>query len=146
MKSYRTPDNAPQWLCHNVLISLDARKGINNGSPALWADLFDQLDLKLGERVLQVGAGTGYYTAILAALVGRRGRVHAIEFDKRLAVRARTNLTVWPQVNVVCGDASTSDAGEVDVVVAHAGGTHPAALWLERRGTAGTFAHAFGYE
>ena len=132
MKSYRTPDKNPNWLYHNVLISLDARKGINNGSPALWAYLFDQLNLKPGERVLQVGAGTGYYTAIIAALVGRRGRVYAIEFDKRLAARARANLTSWPQVKVVCGDASTFDAGEVDVVVAHAGGTHPMALWLER--------------
>ena len=132
MKSYRTPDKNPRWLYHNVLISLDARKGINNGSPSLWAYLFDQLDLKPGERVLQVGAGTGYYTAIIAALVGRRGRVYAIESEKLLAARAHASLTAWPQVKVVCGDASTFDAGEVDVVVAFAGGTHPAPLWLER--------------
>jgi protein-L-isoaspartate(D-aspartate) O-methyltransferase len=132
MKNYRTPDENPRWLYHNVLVSIDARKGINNGSPGLWGFLLDQLDLKAGERVLQVGAGTGYYTAILATLVGRRGRVYAIEFEKRLAARARANLAAWPQVEVVCGDASTFDAGEVDVVVAFAGGTHPAPLWLER--------------
>ena len=132
MSNYRTPDNNPRWLYHNILVSIDARKGINNGSPSMWAYLFDQLDLKPGERVLQVGAGTGYYTAILATLVGRRGRVHAIEFEKRLAARARANLAAWPEVEVVCGDASTFDAGEVDVVVAFAGGTHPAPLWLER--------------
>jgi protein-L-isoaspartate(D-aspartate) O-methyltransferase len=132
IKSYRTPDKNPRWLYHNVLISLDARKGINNGSPALWTYLFDQLDLKPGERVLQVGAGTGYYSAIIAALVGRRGRVYAVEFEKHLAARARANLRPWPQAEVVCGDASTFDAGEVDVVVAFAGGTHPATLWLER--------------
>jgi len=132
MRNYRTPDSNPWWLYHNVLVSIDARKGINNGSPSMWAFLFDQLDFKPGERVLQVGAGTGYYTAILATLVGLRGRVHAIEFEKHLAARARANLTAWPQVKVVCGDASNFDAGEVDVVVVFAGGTHPAPLWLER--------------
>jgi len=64
--------------------------------------------------------------------VGRRGRVYAIEFEKDLAARARASLAAWPQVKVVRGDASTFDAGEVDVVVAFAGGTHPASLWLER--------------
>jgi len=132
IKSYRTPDKNPRWLYHNVLISLDTRKGINNGSPGHWAFLFDQLELKRGERILQVGAGTGYYTAILAALVGRRGRVYALEFEKHLAARAHVNLSDWPQVEVICGDATTFDAGEVDVVVAFAGGTHPAPIWLER--------------
>jgi protein-L-isoaspartate(D-aspartate) O-methyltransferase len=132
IRNYRTPDRDPRWLYHNVLVSIDSRKGINNGSPELWAYLLDQLDLKPGERVLQVGAGSGYYTAIIAELVGRRGRVHAIEFEKHLAARARANLTAWPQVEIVHGDASHFDAGEVDVVVAFAGGTHPAPLWLER--------------
>ena len=45
----------------------------------------DTLNIKQGERVLQVGAGTGYYTAILAELVGARGRIHAVEFEKQLA-------------------------------------------------------------
>src|SRR5258705_196282 len=84
-RNYRTPEKSPRRLYQNVLVSIDARKGINNGSPSLWAFLFDQLDLKPGERVLQVGAGTGYYTAVLATLVRRRGRVDAIEFEKRLA-------------------------------------------------------------
>ena len=68
-----------------MVVRLDARKGINNGSPAFWASLMDTLNIKQGERVLQVGAGTGYYTAILAELVGARGRIHAVEFEKQLA-------------------------------------------------------------
>ena len=132
MKSYRTPDRNPRWVYHNVLVSLDARKGINNGSPGMWAYLLDQLNVKPGERVLQVGAGTGYYTAILATLVGKRGRVYAVEYDQRLAARARANLRDRPQAKVICGDASTFDPGEIDVVVVFAGGTHPEPLWLER--------------
>jgi len=42
-----------------------------------------------GEHVVHIGAGVGYYTAILAKLVGAEGRVTAIEFDAELAARAK---------------------------------------------------------
>jgi protein-L-isoaspartate(D-aspartate) O-methyltransferase len=133
MVSWRTPDASPAWVYHNVLLSLDKRKGLNNGSPSLWAYLLDQLDIKAGERVLQVGAGTGYYTAILAELVGKSGHVRAIEYDKRLAAIAAKNLKLLPQVELIHGDASVCDPGhDLDLIVAFAGGTHPPSLWLER--------------
>jgi protein-L-isoaspartate(D-aspartate) O-methyltransferase len=99
-----TPDDQPRWLYHNVLVTIDETRGINNGAPSLWARNFDQLDLRAGERVMQVGAGTGYYTAVLAEMVGRAGRVVAVEHDHELAARARDNLAPWPQVGVVAGD------------------------------------------
>jgi protein-L-isoaspartate(D-aspartate) O-methyltransferase len=131
--SWRTRDASPAWVYHNVLLSLDERKGINNGSPSFWAYLLDQLDLKAGERVLQVGAGTGYYTAILARLVGESGHVRAIEYDRRLAAIARKNLKPLSQVELIHGDASVCDPGhDLDLIVAFTGGTHPPPLWLER--------------
>jgi protein-L-isoaspartate(D-aspartate) O-methyltransferase len=131
--SWRTPDAKPAWVYHDVLLSLDKRKSINNGSPSFWAYLLDQLDIKAGERVLQVGAGSGYYTAIMAELVGERGHVRAIEYDKRLAAIAAKNLKPLPQVELIRGDASICDPGhDLDLIVAFAGGTHPPSLWLER--------------
>ena len=105
---------------------------LNNGQPSFWAHNFDHLDLQRGERVLQVGAGTGYYSAILAEIVGPAGRVTAVEYDADLAARARANLAPWRHVEVVAGDGRLHDAGEVDAVVAFAGSTHPAPLWLDR--------------
>ena len=129
---YLTPDDDPAWIYHDVLVSIDPKRGLNNGQPSLWARLFDQLDLEPGERVLQVGAGTGYYTAILAEMVGAQGKVIAVEHDRDLAERAEDNLSPWPQVEVVNGDGTTHDPGRVDVIVAFAGATHPAPMWLER--------------
>jgi protein-L-isoaspartate(D-aspartate) O-methyltransferase len=80
---------------------------------------------------MQVGAGTGYYAAVLAEMVGAAGRVVAVEHDHELAARARANLLPWPQVEVVAGDGRAHDPGEVDAVVVFAGCTHPAALWLD---------------
>jgi protein-L-isoaspartate(D-aspartate) O-methyltransferase len=130
--AYTTPDADPHWLYHDVLVVIDPSRDINNGEPALWARLFDRLDLRPGERVLQVGAGTGYYTAILAEIVGPAGRVIAAEYHADLALRTRENLAPWPQVQVVAGDGAAHDPGEVDAVIAFAGATHPAPLWLER--------------
>jgi protein-L-isoaspartate(D-aspartate) O-methyltransferase len=129
---FTTPDNQPHWLCHDVLVSIDETRGLNNGLPSFWAHNFDHLDLRGGERVMQVGAGTGYYAAVLAEMVGAAGRVVAVEHDPALAARAHDNLAPWPQVEVVAGDGRTHDPGEVDTVVVFAGSTHPAPLWLDR--------------
>jgi protein-L-isoaspartate(D-aspartate) O-methyltransferase len=136
--SWRTPDAEPSQVHHNVLISLDKAKGINNGSPSMWAYLFDQLDIKPGERVLQVGAGTGYYTAVLAELVGKQGRVIGIEYDRRLANIALENLKKLSQVRILHGDAAQIDPGhDVDVIVAFTGGTFAPVVWLDRLSAGG---------
>jgi protein-L-isoaspartate(D-aspartate) O-methyltransferase len=69
---------------------------------------------------------------VLAEIVGREGRVVAVEHDAELAARARGNLEPWPQADVVAGDGRTHDPGEVDVVIVCAGSTHPAPRWLDR--------------
>ena len=128
------PDASARWVYHDVLVAIDPDRSLNNGMPSLWARIFDHLfaSLREGSRVLQVGAGTGYYTAVLAEIVGPRGRVTAVEIDGALAARARDNLAPWPQVEVVAGDGRTHDPGEVDTVIVCAGATHPAPLWLDR--------------
>ncbi len=72
-----TPDADPAHLYHNVLVAIDPARRLNNGEPSLWAYLLDVLAPRPGERARHIGAGTGYYSAILAELVGaarpRRG-------------------------------------------------------------------------
>jgi protein-L-isoaspartate(D-aspartate) O-methyltransferase len=131
-ESYFTPDDDPRWLYHDVLVTIDASRNLNNGLPSFWARNLEHLDVALGERVLQVGAGTGYYSAVLAEMVGATGRVTAVEIDPELASQARTNLASWPQVEVVSGDGRTVGTGEFDVVIVFAGSTHPARQWLDR--------------
>ena len=69
----------PSLVYVDALIALDAAHGINNGEPSAHAGWIAALDPKPGERVLHIGAGTGYYTAILAELVGPAGKVVAYE-------------------------------------------------------------------
>ncbi len=129
---FMTPDSDPAWVYHDVLVTIDPVRKLNNGMPSFWAKNFDHLDLKRGQSVLQVGAGTGYYSAVLAEIVGRGGHVTAVEFDDLLAGKARDNLAAWEHVEVICGDGRGYDAGEVDAIVVFAGSTHPAPRWLDR--------------
>jgi protein-L-isoaspartate(D-aspartate) O-methyltransferase len=128
---WTTDDNNPSHVYHDVLIALDEAGGINNGQPSLWAYLFDHLDLVPGEQVLHLGCGTGYYTAIIAELVGSGGRVTAIEIDAMLAQKARSALADWPQVRLIHADGANTLFEPVDVVVASAGATHPLPSWLD---------------
>ena len=69
-----TSSDDPARLYEDVLVAIDAERGINNGQPSLHAQSIDALGVKEGETVVQIGAGAGYYTAILAELVGRDGQ------------------------------------------------------------------------
>jgi protein-L-isoaspartate(D-aspartate) O-methyltransferase len=128
---WTTPDAEPHWLYHNVLVALDEKRRLNIGQPSLWAFHFDRIGVRKDERVLQMGAGSGYYTGILAELVGPRGRVDALEIDADLAGLARRNLEDWPCAHVRCADASQPIEGQWDVIVAFAGATGPRAWWLD---------------
>ncbi|HUB47120.1 MAG TPA: methyltransferase domain-containing protein [Acetobacteraceae bacterium] len=125
-----TAGSDPRHVYHNVLVALDEAQQINNGQPSLWAYIFDQLDLAPGETVLHLGCGTGYYSAILAELVGVTGRVTALDYDLVRVHQARSTLAPWPQVTVVEADGARFEPGPQDVIVASAGATHPLPIWL----------------
>jgi len=126
----KTPDADPAFIYQDTLVALDPDRGINIGRPSLHARCLDGLALREGETVLHVGAGVGYYTAILAHLVGSGGRVHAFEVDQAFAARARQNLEDLSWVNVEARSAIAEDLPKVDAVYVNAGTTQPSWLWL----------------
>ena len=67
------PDAGPAAVYHDVLIAYDEKRRLNNGLPSLWAFVFEKVGVARGERVVHLGCGMGYYTAILAELVGPTG-------------------------------------------------------------------------
>jgi protein-L-isoaspartate(D-aspartate) O-methyltransferase len=117
--------------CHNVLFAIDAARELNNGHPEFWARLLDKLEIRAGDKVFHVGAGLGYYTAIMAELAGADGAVVAVEIDPGLAERARGNLAARANVQVIAADGALLDPGPVDVVVVNAGATQPMPVWLD---------------
>lgn len=128
---WTTKDADPRQLYHNLLVSIDSERGLNNGYPSFLAFLIEELQLQPGEHVVHVGCGPGYYTAVMAEVVGDQGRVTAIEIDSQLAGRARANLRYLTQVKVVEGDGGEINPGACDAILVNAGATHPRSIWLD---------------
>jgi protein-L-isoaspartate(D-aspartate) O-methyltransferase len=94
------------------------------------------LDPQPGETAIHVGAGTGYYTAILARMTaadidGERGRVFAYEIEEDLARRAASNVEDLPNVTVRCQSGSQGSLPDSDLIYVSAGATAPQAAWLD---------------
>ncbi len=121
----------PRLLYQDVLVGLATERGINNGQPTLHARCLAACNPAPGETVVHVGAGTGYYTAILAALVGATGQVIAYEIEPDLAERARVNTEHLANVRLVAASASIAPLAQADVVYVSAGATHPLNAWLD---------------
>lgn len=77
----------------------------SSSQPGIMAPMLECLDLKPGQRVLEIGSGTGYNAALLKSIVGSRGRVTTVDVDGQLAARARKALRAGGYaVRVVVGD------------------------------------------
>ena len=126
-----TPEADPVYLYTNDLVALLPERRLNNGQPSLHAHLMHQASPAAGEHVVHIGTGTGYYTAILAHLVGPSGRVTGIEYDPDLAARARANLAPYANVRIREGDGTSVSFDAADVIYVNAGCTRPAEGWLD---------------
>jgi protein-L-isoaspartate(D-aspartate) O-methyltransferase len=125
-----TTSDDPARLYDDVLVAIDAERGINNGQPSLHAQSIDALGVKEGETIVQIGAGAGYYTAILARLVGPSGRVVAYEIEPDIAERAKANLVRYPQVEVRAR-SGVEGLPEADAIYVNAAASHPLRAWLD---------------
>ena len=126
-----TPSDDPAYLYTDGLFGLVTARQLNNGQPSLHAWLLQQAAPRPGEHVVHVGAGVGYYTAIMAQMVGEGGRVTGIEFEPDLAARARANFAAWPHVEILAGDGAAIPFAPADVIYVNAGATGPARSWLD---------------
>lgn len=125
-----TPSADPAYIYRNALVALDSDKGINNGEPLLHAVWMAKTAPQPGETVCHVGAGTGYYSALLSLLVAPDGVVTAFEIEPALAASASRNLAPYPNAKIVHGDAVTLDLPACDIIYVNAGVAAPPLSWL----------------
>jgi protein-L-isoaspartate(D-aspartate) O-methyltransferase len=72
------------------------------------AIMCEALDIKKGQRILEIGTGSGYHAAIVSQLVRETGRIYTIERFESLAIKAKQNLQTINCSNVIVevGDGS----------------------------------------
>lgn len=129
--SVETPSDDPAFLYQDVVVAIAPDRGINNGQPLLHAISIAALNPAQGETVLHIGAGTGYYTAILVELVGATGSVVAYEIEPDLSARAAQNLSAWPNVAVLDRSGAEGPLPDCDAIYVSAGATAPLDVWLD---------------
>jgi protein-L-isoaspartate(D-aspartate) O-methyltransferase len=132
-----TPDTNPRHLYENVLVALDERRMLNNGEPLALLLFLDSLTLSAGTRLLHIGCGVGYYTAIAAHAVGPHGSVVAVEIDLALAARAKLNLQSYGTVKVAANNGTLDRFGTFDAIFVNAGCTRPQSLWVDQLAVGG---------
>ncbi|GAA1463202.1 methyltransferase, FxLD system [Nocardiopsis exhalans] len=93
--------------------------------PSVVAMQLEQLDVRPGMRVLEIGAGTGYNAALMDELVGPGGKVVSIDIEPDVTAAAQVHLldTGHDRVDVITGDGAdgASDQGPFDRIIATTG-------------------------
>jgi protein-L-isoaspartate(D-aspartate) O-methyltransferase len=134
----------PAVLYQDVLLALSSVRGVNNGSPSLHARWLHTLKIETGDRVAHLGAGTGYYSAIIANLVGKEGHVQAVEIDDALALAATSNLAHIANVTVSSGDGMKTISSLFDGIYVNFAVEKPAKLWTDHLDSGGRLIFPLG--
>jgi protein-L-isoaspartate(D-aspartate) O-methyltransferase len=108
--------------------------------PSCVAGMLEQLDVRPGHRVLEIGAGTGISAALLAYLAGPAGHVTTIDILRDAADRARRHLTDagCKNVRVICGDGALGYAAGApyDRIIITAGAWDIPPAWTRQAASA----------
>jgi len=106
-------------------------------APSVVARMTELLQVRKGQKVLEVGTGSGYQASILAWLVGEKGHVWTIERIPELAARAKGaigSIGLGDRVTVIVGDGSLGypEAAPYDRVVVTAAAPRPPSSLLSQ--------------
>lgn len=104
--------------------------------PLVVAFMLELLEPQPGDKILEIGSGSGWQMTLLAELVGREGKIIAIERIPELVEMARRNLEPYgySQVFLVKGDGSKGYAAEApyDKIIAAATAREVPIPWKEQ--------------
>ncbi len=100
------PEDKKDLAYEDVVIPV--KEGVTLSQPSVVAIMIEELSPEEGNKILEIGTGTGYTTAILSKLVGDSGKVISIEIDPEAHEIARRNLEKYGLNNIelVLGDGS----------------------------------------
>lgn len=104
--------------------------------PATVAFMLELLQPQVGDKVMDVGSGSGWQTALLASIVGENGSVYAVERISELCEFGKKNLQKYNFKNIFCfcADAAKGLPEHVpfDKIIAAAAGEAMPPAWLDQ--------------
>ncbi|MFB9381793.1 methyltransferase domain-containing protein [Pseudonocardia petroleophila] len=131
------PDAAPATAYADDAVAVQRVGGVPTSSasqPSMVAVMLEQLDLRPGQRVLEIGAGTGWNAALTARIVGASGQVTTVDIDPHLVDSAGRHLAAAgvTGVRLRCGDgvAGEPDGAPYDRIVLTVGSDDVWPAWV----------------
>lgn len=125
-KDFVNEHNAPLFIGYDQTIS----------QPLTVAFMLELLQPKPGDKILDIGSGSGWQTALLCQIVGPGGFVWAIERIPELKAFGQANVEKYNFKNVefICGDGSKGLSAQApfDRIIAAASGQEIPFAWKEQ--------------
>jgi protein-L-isoaspartate(D-aspartate) O-methyltransferase len=114
------PEHLQEFAYEDTPLPIEAGQTISQ--PYIVARMIALAEVKAGDKVLEVGAGSGYAAAVLGRIARR---VYAIERNSELAARARARLKrlSYSNVEIICGDGTNGlpEQAPFDAIIVSAG-------------------------
>ena len=134
------PDESPRTAYQDAPVvtkrDADGQPISSSSQPTVMAVMLDQLGLRPGHRVLEIGAGTGFNAALMAYVCGAGGRVVSVDIDADSVEKARDNLAAagFGEVTVLVGDGALGHpaGAPYDRIIATVGVWDLAPAWVEQ--------------
>ena len=114
------PDNLKHFAYHDYPLEIGFGQTIS--APHMVVIMCELLELEKGQKVLEIGAGSGYHAAMIANIVGKNGGVYTVENIPALAEIAAENIKMagyGDSVHVIVGDGSLGyeEKGPYDAIL-----------------------------
>jgi protein-L-isoaspartate(D-aspartate) O-methyltransferase len=120
----------------------------SSSQPAIMAIMLEQLALKPGQRVLEIGTGTGFNAALIASIVGPSGKVVTVDIQPDLVAHARERLDIagydWVQTVVGDGGYGYPDGALYDRIILTVASDVITPAWREQLSPGGILVLPFG--
>jgi protein-L-isoaspartate(D-aspartate) O-methyltransferase len=116
--------------------NMDKQPISSSSQPAIMAIMLEMLALEPGQRVLEIGAGTGYNAALMTQIVGESGKVVAVDIDPDVIHEADAHLRAAgiDGVTLVLGDGALGCEAfaPYDRIILTVGATDIAPAWRDQ--------------
>src|ERR1700722_3879851 len=119
----------------------DGRPLSSSSQPLIMAIMLEQLGVRPGDNVLEIGAGTGFNAALLAHIVGESGHVTSVDIDDEIVLSAREHLRSagYPNVSVIAADGADGFAANApyDRIILTVAAPDISPAWTDQLASAG---------
>jgi len=127
-REWFVPEEYKNLAYEDVVIPI--KEGVTISQPSVLAYMLEYLDLEKGLKVLEIGTGSGFSTALISYLIGESGKIISIEIDEYAYKYANEKIKeliekkiIPNNIKIVLGDGSLGYPKEApyDRIISHAG-------------------------